>query len=164
MLGLYPSAILYTICSGESTTLTAGGGIKYLWSTGETTESITVNPTVTSIYEVVVDNGISEDAANVIVTVNECEVKPIEERISFDLKVYPNPTTDFINIKLSGIDVLSSLQLSDITGKTLINEAIQPMSNEIIIRTIDMSRFSKGMYLLTIFENGTPYTKKILLK
>jgi len=154
-----------TICSGESTTLIANGGIKYLWSTGETSESITVDPTVTSIYEVTVTNSDSEvDTANVIVTVNECDVVPIrEENNTFELIVYPNPTKDIINVKLSGLDNVSSLQLIDLTGKTLINQAIQPMGNETINRTIDLSRFSKGIYMLTVFENGTRYTKKIIL-
>jgi hypothetical protein len=45
-----------TICSGQSTTLTASGGGTYLWSTGATTASITVNPTQTTTYTVTVTN------------------------------------------------------------------------------------------------------------
>ena len=41
-----------TIESGQSTTLTATGGDTYIWSNGAATASITVNPTVTTTYEV----------------------------------------------------------------------------------------------------------------
>lgn len=46
-----------SICYGSSTVLTAGGGISYLWNTGATTTSITVNPTVPTTYTVTVNNG-----------------------------------------------------------------------------------------------------------
>jgi len=39
-----------TINVGESTTLTATGADTYIWSTGETTASITVNPTIDTTY------------------------------------------------------------------------------------------------------------------
>ncbi|HTO17117.1 MAG TPA: hypothetical protein VLZ83_15205, partial [Edaphocola sp.] len=39
-----------SICQGASTTLTATGGSTYLWSTGETTASITVSPEQTTTY------------------------------------------------------------------------------------------------------------------
>ena len=42
------------ITSGDSTVLTASGGVTYSWSTGETTNPITVAPTVTTVYTVTV--------------------------------------------------------------------------------------------------------------
>lgn len=42
---------------GDKYTLTATGGSTYLWSTGETTQSITVQPGSTTIYSVNVGNG-----------------------------------------------------------------------------------------------------------
>ena len=54
---------------GENRTLTASGGGTYLWSTGETTQSITVSPNVTTTYSVTVSNTICEDTDEVTVTV-----------------------------------------------------------------------------------------------
>ncbi|MFN8337409.1 MAG: hypothetical protein U0T36_00135 [Saprospiraceae bacterium] len=45
-----------TICSGETTTLTAGGGVQYLWNTGETTASISVTLASNTTYTVTVTN------------------------------------------------------------------------------------------------------------
>jgi len=45
-----------TICSGQSTTLTATGGASYVWSNGETSNSITVSPAATQSYVVTVTN------------------------------------------------------------------------------------------------------------
>jgi hypothetical protein len=44
------------ICLGDSTTLTATGGTSYVWSTGQTTAVIKVNPLVNTIYSVTVTN------------------------------------------------------------------------------------------------------------
>ena len=42
------------ICNGQSATLIATGGVSYLWSTTDTTDTITVNPTATTDYFVTV--------------------------------------------------------------------------------------------------------------
>jgi len=41
-----------TVCQGESVTLSASGGNSYLWSTGDTTSTITVSPVVNTVYTV----------------------------------------------------------------------------------------------------------------
>lgn len=58
------------ICQGYATTLTASEGDSYLWSTGETTQSITVNPSNTQTYTVTVFSGPYQDDADVTVSVN----------------------------------------------------------------------------------------------
>jgi hypothetical protein len=59
------------ICNGASATLTAAVGGTYLWSTGATTASITVTPSLTTTYNVTVTNtnGCSATASGTV-TVN----------------------------------------------------------------------------------------------
>ena len=60
-----------TICDGETTTLTAGGGSTYSWSSGDNTAQTIVTPTSTTTYTVTVTavNNCT-DVDEVIVTVN----------------------------------------------------------------------------------------------
>lgn len=60
-----------TICVGDQVTLTASGGTSYKWNNGQTTQSITVSPSVTTTYtvEVTNENG-CKDSVSRIVTVN----------------------------------------------------------------------------------------------
>ena len=70
-----PSAIISasgatTFCQGASVILTASTGTSYLWSTGATTASITVNNTQDVTVTVTNANGCSATSASVSVTVN----------------------------------------------------------------------------------------------
>lgn len=59
-----------TICKGESVVLTASGGTRYLWNTGATTQSISVNPKTTTTYSVRVTKDGNTESDDVTVTVN----------------------------------------------------------------------------------------------
>jgi gliding motility-associated-like protein len=63
-----------TICAGQSTALTAAGASSYLWSTGETTSSISVNPITTTSYSVTGNTGSCSGSNVVQVTVNSLPV------------------------------------------------------------------------------------------
>ena len=59
------------ICQGGSSILTASGGASYLWSTGETTAAIFVNPANTTTYSVTVTSAKGcQTIANKTITVN----------------------------------------------------------------------------------------------
>jgi hypothetical protein len=64
-----------TFCSGGSLTLTSSAGTSYLWSTGETTVSI--SPTISGSYTVqVTTNGYQSSSNETVVTVNPSPEKP----------------------------------------------------------------------------------------
>ncbi len=60
-----------TIDQGNSAQLTAAGGGDYLWSTGATTASITVTPSLTTLYTVTVTTNGCSTTDDVEVTVNQ---------------------------------------------------------------------------------------------
>ncbi|MFH1005419.1 MAG: SBBP repeat-containing protein, partial [Bacteroidota bacterium] len=64
------SATSTTICAGQIATLIASGGGNYNWSTGETTESISISPTTTTTYSVVVSIGSCLDTTTASIIVN----------------------------------------------------------------------------------------------
>ena len=66
-----PSA---TVCSGSPITLTASGGSSYLWSTAATTNTVTVNPTTSTVYSVDVTNSCSTSPGTFSVTVNDLPI------------------------------------------------------------------------------------------
>lgn len=66
------------ICSGETATLTAGGADSYIWSTGETTASISAIPNITTTYTV---TGTSAGCSN-IATANVTVIPPLTPVVS----------------------------------------------------------------------------------
>ena len=58
------------VCNGSSITLTASSAPAYSWSTGATTQSITVSPTTNTTYSVTVSNAACSATASQLITVN----------------------------------------------------------------------------------------------
>ncbi len=59
-----------TICPGDTTTIAASGSSGYIWSTGSTTDSIMVSPSITTIYAVYVSNGTCAGDTSITIHVN----------------------------------------------------------------------------------------------
>ncbi|NRD23524.1 Ig-like domain-containing protein [Winogradskyella litoriviva] len=72
-----------SICVGESVTLNANGGSNYIWSTGQTGESITVSPISTETYTVMVTDVYgNSDSDSVTVTVNELPIINVSQDVT----------------------------------------------------------------------------------
>ncbi|MDZ7614436.1 MAG: hypothetical protein U5K51_12620 [Flavobacteriaceae bacterium] len=112
-----------TICKGESITLKGDGGATYTWSTGASTQNITVSPTRTTTYTLTANRGGTTSTDEVIVTVINCDLnnsvnnsvsgttngntnntsesesdEQVLNKADFELTVYPNPTQGIINV------------------------------------------------------------------
>lgn len=79
---------------------------------------------------------------------------------NFDLSemvsVYPNPTSDFVQLKLPSNIEVNSVQLFDLLGKKI---DVTLNNNQ-----IDLSSFAEGVYMINIETNQGKLTKKIIKK
>jgi len=144
--------------------LTATGGEYYLWSTGETTASITVNPTETTTYAVTRSTGGKTDTDDVIVFVDD-ECSGIENRsITKEIKVYPNPTQGLLHIDLSGYSNDLNITIFSLNGKLLYSESVNNNSpDKVLKRNINLSKYGKGVYFIRLVNENLSTTKKVLV-
>ncbi|MEZ4796634.1 MAG: T9SS type A sorting domain-containing protein [Flavobacteriaceae bacterium] len=157
-----------SICLGEEITLTASGSgaENYLWNTGETTQSITVNPDTDTIYTVVASNSMDSKTDDIMVSVNACEEEIIEDDNEFIFKAYINYRTskDILNVKLKGLENQCALYLFDISGKLIHTDEFNGNEGQEIVRTINTSMISNGVYIIKVTDNGNVHSKSIVIK
>ena len=87
----------------------------------------------------------------------------IDELNDLDIAVYPNPTNEFINLRLLDNSFTSNvnLELFDIAGRKL-HSAENIFSNDLF--TLDVSTFPKGVYSITLSTGKLSFVERILIK
>lgn len=84
----------------------------------------------------------------------------VEDNIS----LYPNPTSGMLNINLNAVQQIDvRVEISNLLGQTVYEEVCnfeQGVSN----RTVDLSSFNEGLYLLRMQAGDKSYTNKILIE
>ena len=158
-----------TICAEESAVLTATGGDDYLWSTGETTQSIEVAPEETTLYSVTVFNELDFDEASVIVVVDQqCQSVIIgdeETDQTFAFLVHPNPVTETLFIQLNNIMNVSILQMFDMAGKLLFNQKVGQANEAYSVeKEVDVRSFQSGLYFVRLMDDDQVITKKVVVQ
>jgi hypothetical protein len=83
------------------------------------------------------------------ITVRELIVTGVWESEEYRVDVYPNPSSSFIHVEFES-SASRSLQLIDITGKTV--DSKNSMENK---TELDVRRLQNGVYLLSIVEKGS---------
>ncbi len=112
-----------TICSGQSTTLTANGGNTYSWNTGASTAAITVSPSTSTTYTVTADVNGCTNSTTILVTVNPTPAAPTLNSNSpvcqgNTLNLTSNFTSGATYTWIGPNSFSSSLQNPSITGVT----------------------------------------------
>lgn len=144
------SASPSVICSGQSATLTANGGVSYIWNTG-TNNAMLINPSVLStttytVYGTDNDGCVSKTVASLIV--QACI--GVEELESNQTSIYPNPFNNVITISVNDNLVNNStIEIYDAIGKLVIKENIN-----IAKKAINTNTLIDGIYIYKIQSNG----------
>jgi len=74
---------------------------------------------------------------------------------SNELKIFPNPTSNKLNIKTTGIN--GEIAIFDILGNRIVHQKIINNNTE-----IDVSQFSQGTYLVHVISNNRTQTSKFV--
>ena len=77
-------------------------------------------------------------------------------------EAYPNPTSGVFNIKMDKIFAGSILKVTDVLGKEVYSKTFEINQHNEEIK-IDLSGFSKGVYLLNLTSGKSSVSKKIIL-
>jgi len=87
-------------------------------------------------------------------TSNNHKVTPIEKSLDIQVKIFPNPAVDFIQLS-------SNVEINKIEVYNLIGKRIKLMNN--INNTFNVSDLRNGIYLIRIFNNQNKIIKVLRL-
>jgi len=96
-------------------------------------------------------------AGSPIVTGTNCTVLSNESfEVANNIKMYPNPTNNIVVVEVYDL-TNAKLQVVDITGKILMNQALNISSN-----TVNVAQLPTGMYFFKVTSNEGTTTNKII--
>ena len=132
----------------NSATLTATGqtGQTYLWSTGDTTASITVSPTVPTLYSVVstTEHGCMDSISVTVLCLN-ASISTADE---MQFLIYPNPVSSQSKLTVEGTDI-ETITVYNMLGKEVAK--ITAKGEKKI--DIPVGDFAKGVYVISVKDS-----------
>lgn len=85
----------------------------------------------------------------------------LTDNSSSPYNVFPNPTTDLINVELGTAASTIDIFIYDVTGKQM---RIDQVNSSAGVHQLDLSELNSGLYFLTLITESQKYTHKILVK
>jgi len=146
------------ICYGEATTLSANGASSYTWNTGQTINSILINPIQTTTYTV--SGSIPPIGCTSIqsytVKLYECTNIDEEGFSGSSVKLYPNPNGGNFSIRLS---TLSEVTVIDVLGRSVYSTNMNAGTS-----LIELVNINPGVYFINIKSREKSDTFKVIIE
>ena len=153
-VNLGPDAL--TPC-GVAITLDAGAGfVSYLWSTNETTQTISVD-TTGDFSVTVTDANCCTNSDTIHV---DCFVSVDEIATAGGVSVYPNPTSGMINVEFTQPVQSATIRWMDLQGQIIREEKVQG----IMQKQYDLSTQTKGVYMLQVITDDSISLHRVLVQ
>ncbi|MBC8047850.1 MAG: T9SS type A sorting domain-containing protein, partial [Fimbriimonadaceae bacterium] len=151
----------------------SGSGYTYQWYknalliSGATTR--TYQATTTGSYQVVVtrSNGCSRTSASKTV-VKACRESELSEDIQYDgkLELYPNPTSDILNVKLQLSDNIldeAIIIIYNMVGEIIYSAPATIIDGVMIENIIFDNSITSGLYIMNIMASEKQFTKQFII-
>ena len=65
--------------------------------------------------------------------------------------IYPNPSTDFVNVSLNGTKLIQSINVYDLLGKLVLSR-LYNSSEQSFIQTLDLNMIGSGMFIIKVVD------------
>jgi len=158
-----------TFCPDIVWTLDAGNaGSTYMWSNGETSQTITVDTvghgygTQTFSVEVTNTNGCVVTDEIVLEYVDCTGINELQNTV--DVNVYPNPSSGIFNLKINAAQSsLVDIMVVSTNGNVVYKDSNIKLIGESNL-SVDLSAFAKGAYQLIIRNDNGIINKRLILK
>lgn len=157
-----------TIVDTSSIVLDAGFGyVDYDWSTGDTTQSIIIEPYINAQlginkYSVLVTDVYGCQASDSIYINYVLSVVEASKNVSFG--IYPNPTKGIFNVVIEGTVAQSfKLDVLNLEGRLIESRRIY-VNQAQYTEQFDLSTYAKGVYIIRLMNEGVIVTKKLIVQ
>jgi PKD repeat protein len=99
------------------------------------------------------------------IAINVCAINSINEaNLSKNVSVMPVPANNYVDVKFTDIATSNvKIEISDVIGKNVMTRNIASVNDNQSER-IDVSNWSKGVYMLKVTAEGTSVIKKIVVE
>lgn len=88
----------------------------------------------------------------------------IEDNSGFDISVYPNPTTDYVNVEFTTPETGEAMiAVYDMLGKKIYDVNLGKV-NGTVIKTISTSTLAKGVYNVKLTINDSEFSTRVIVK
>ncbi len=154
-----------TMLFSHSTTLDAGTGFySYLWSTGDSTQTLIVNNNNISIGDNVLSVTVSNEygctftATKNLFVHDDTGLDELNNEII--VQVHPNPSKGVFVIEINNLNGDYILDINNMNGQTVVSELIKTSSFK---KEYDLSKYAGGIYILRLYNEDTFLTKRLLI-
>jgi hypothetical protein len=159
-------------CVFDTVTLDAGNhGFEYLWKNGLTDQTTIVSTSGLSFdlqdHWVRVINPttgcVNRDTVSIMFTFVECTYGVNDLQRNDLIKLFPNPAGDFVTISIDGQPDDFLIQLTDLSGRLLLQDSFRKSISGVSNHKIDISHLANTTCLVKIFSPDVYVIRKLVI-
>lgn len=87
-----------------------------------------------------------------------------EKNITGLVSVFPNPANNVSKIEVNGLSAGAHIHIINAVGQLMYDETFDTAGSSAVTKQIDISGFSKGIYMISVESNGTRAFKKLVIQ